>query len=143
MLRPASFALAAVAVLALSATACVRISSTRLTYTTAPVPADSVTVFATVAPSHYTELAILKAHRLLVSDSRVLNALRRRAAQMGANGILLVNTSKAATQIHTGPAVILAGGRPGVIVGNGTTTVDQFERAVAIRFVQDSLRAAR
>jgi hypothetical protein len=142
MLRTRLSALVVAAIL-LSTSACVRISSTRLDHTAPAVPADSVKVFALLAPERYTELAILKAHRFLVSDSRVLNALKQRAARMGANGILLVNTKSAATQIHTGPAVILADGKPGVIVGNGTTKVDQFERAIAIRWTDESVRVVK
>ena len=119
-----------------SLTACVRISST----TIAAVPptavrADSVRVFITKPPQAYTEVAVLKAHRFLVTDSKVLSALRRKAAELGANGILLVNAANAATQTHTGAAVIIGGRDNGnVVVGNAKTEVDEFEKAVAIRW---------
>jgi len=83
----------------------------------------------------YSEVAVLRAHRFLVSDSKVLAALRKRAAALGANGILLLNAANAATQTHTGAGVIIGGRNNGnVIVGNATTEIDEFERAVAIRW---------
>ena len=127
----------AVSVAALSSlTACLRISSTTIAAPPAmAVRADSVRVFITKPPEDYMEVAVLKAHRFLVTDSRVLSALRQKAADLGANGILLVNAANAATQTHTGTAVIIGGkGSGNVVVGNGKTEVDEFEKAVAIRW---------
>ena len=119
-----------------SLTACVRVSSTTIASTpSTAVRTDSVRVFITKPPQPYTEVAVLKAHRFLVTDSKVLAALRRKAADLGANGILLVNAANAATQTHTGAAVIIGGKDNGnVVVGNAKTEVDEFEKAVAIRW---------
>jgi len=115
--------------------ACVRVSTTRLGPATRSVPADSVRVFATQSPGDYTELAVLRAHRFLARDSQVLNALRRRAAELGANGLLLLNTRGAGGVRGSGTGVVIGGPRDGeVVVGNVQTNVDEFERAVAIRY---------
>ena len=117
-------------------TGCVRISSTTIAAGAPPsTHSDSVNVFITRPPAAYSEVAVLRAHRFLVSDSKVLAALRKRAAALGANGILLLNAANAATQTHTGAGVIIGGRNNGnVIVGNATTEIDEFERAVAIRW---------
>ena len=116
-------------------TACVRVSTTRIASSQPSVPADSVRVFATQSPGEYTELAVLRAHRFLASNSRVLNALRDRAARLGANGLLLLNTRGGGGVRGSGTGVVIGGPRDGeVIVGNVQTNVDEFERAVAIRF---------
>ena len=95
---------------------------------------DSVRVFAVNRPPQYTELAILRTHRFLVSDTKVLDALKKRAAQLGANAILLINAENSGTQSHSGTGVIVAGRNAGnVIVGDGETKIDAFERAIAIR----------
>jgi hypothetical protein len=94
-----------------------------------------VKVFAVTQPPHYTELALLRTHRFLVSDTKVLDALKKRAAQLGANGILLINAAGSGTQSHSGSGVIVAGRKAGnVLVGDGETKIDAFERAIAIRF---------
>ena len=123
--------------LTLVASACVRVTTTRIAQSQASVPVDSVRVFATQSPGEYTELAVLKSHRFLASDSRVLNALRERAARLGANGLLLLNTRGGGGVHGTGTGVIIAGRDRGqVITGNVDTDVDEFERAVAIRYVR-------
>jgi hypothetical protein len=122
-----------------SMTACLRISYTTLaTPPSTTLRADSVRVFITKPPEAYTEVAVLKAHRFLVTDAKVLSGLRQTAADLGANGILLVNAANAATQTHTGTAVIIGGKNNGnVVVGNGKTEVDEFEKAVAIRWSRE------
>ena len=121
------------AILTLTSVACVRVSTTRIAPAQASVAADSVRVFATQSPGEYTELAVLRAHRFLASDSRVLEALRTRAARLGANGLLLLNTRGSGGVRGTGTGVVVAGPRSGdVVVGNVQTEVDEFERAVAI-----------
>ena len=123
------------AIVLLSLTACVRISTTRIAQTQASVPMDSVRVFATQSPGEYTELAVLRSHRFLASDSRVLTALREHAARLGANGLLLLNTRGGGGVHGTGTGVIIGGRNSGqVITGNVDTEVDEFERAVAIRY---------
>ena len=116
-------------------TACVRVSTTRIARAEPSIPTDSVQVFATRSPNEYTELAVLRAHRFLARDRQVLAALRRRAAQLGANGLLLLNTRGAGGVRGSGSGVVIGGPRDGeVVVGNVQTDVDEFERAVAIRY---------
>ena len=113
--------------------ACVRVSATRIATAQASVPSDSVRVFATQSPGEYTELAVLRSRRFLVSDDRVLSALRERAARLGANGLLLLNTRGSGGVHGTGTGVIIGGKNSGqVVTGSVDTDVDEFERAVAI-----------
>ena len=131
--------------LPLLASACVRISTTRLGEPASPeLPVDAVRVFATNAPANYTEVAVLKSHRFFANDSKVLDALREQAAKLGANGVLLLNTRGSGSSQHSGSGVII-GGRAdgGVIVGSGTSKVDDFERAVAIRYSDDLIYSSR
>jgi uncharacterized protein YbjQ (UPF0145 family) len=126
-----------IAAAAVLATGCVHVSTTRIA-TPNPVASspDSVRVFITQRPTEYTEVAVLRARRFLATDDRTLAALRREAAALGANGIVLLNAG--ATQVHTGTGVVITGTNKGaVVVGNGTTEVDQYERAVAIRWSRD------
>ena len=124
-----------IALLPLTATACVRVSTTRIGLTGTALPTDSVRIFATQSPGEYTELAVLRAHRFLARDAHVVSALRRRAAQLGANGLLLLNTRGSGGVHGSGTGVVIGGPRDGeVIVGNVQTDVDEFRRAVAIRY---------
>jgi len=130
-----SRALVAIALLSLTATACVRVSTTRIAPATTAIPADSVRVFAIQSPGEYEELAVLRAHRFLARNSQVMRALRGRAARLGANGLLLLNTRGSGGVRGTGTGVVVGGPRAGeVVVGSVETNVDEFERAVAIRY---------
>ena len=92
-------------------------------------------MFATQSPAEYQELAVLRAHRFLARNSQVVKALRERAARLGANGLLLLNTRGGGGVQGSGTGVVIGGPRDGeVIVGNVQTNVDEFERAVAIRY---------
>lgn len=134
-------ALFAIALASSSATACVRVSTTRLARAETSVPIDSVRVFATQSPGEYTELAVLRARRFFAGDGKVLNALRLRAARLGANGLLLLNTRGSGGVRGSGTGVVIGGPRDGqVVVGNVQTEVDEFERAVAIRYHPPSPR---
>ena len=125
----------ALGLLSLASAACVRVSTTRIGSAEASIPADSVRVFATQSPGEYTEIAVLRARRFLVRDQRVVAALRDRAARLGANGLLLLNTRGSGGVRGSGTGVVIAGPRAGeVITGNVQTDVDEFERAVAIRY---------
>jgi len=125
----------AIALLSLAATACVRVSTTRIAPATTAIPADSVRVFAIQSPGEYEELAVLRAHRFLARNSQVMRALRGRAARLGANGLLLLNTRGSGGVRGTGTGVVVGGPRAGeVVVGSVETNVDEFERAVAIRY---------
>lgn len=124
----------AITVLALSA-ACVHVSSTRIAPTGPAISADSVRVFATQSPGDYTELAVLRVHRFLARNSQVVSALRHRAGALGANGLLLLNTRGVGGVRGSGTGVVIGGPRDGeVIVGNVQTDVDEFQRAIAIRY---------
>jgi hypothetical protein len=125
------------ALVLLSLGACVRVSTTRIAQAQASVPVDSVRVFATQSPGEYTELAVLRSHRFLASDSRVLTVLREHAARLGANGLLLLNTRGGGGVHGTGTGVIIGGRNSGqVVTGSVDTNVDEFERAVAIRYAK-------
>jgi len=118
-------------------TACVRVSTTRLAPATTAIHSDSVRVFATQSPGEYQELAVLRTRRFLASDSRVLTALRRHAARLGANGLLLLNTRGSGGVQGSGTGVVIGGPRDGeVIVGSVQTNVDELQRAVAIRYTR-------
>lgn len=134
-MRPRPSSAAALAALPLAA--CVRVATTPLASGPAlpPVPADSVRVFATQAPPHYTEIALLHTRRLLglESDRRAMRALRERAGRLGANGVLLLNTRGAVATTGDVSGVVL-GRRGGVFTGTVDTDVDEVRRAVAIRY---------
>ena len=118
-------------------TACVRVSTTRLAPATTAIHSDSVRVFATQSPGEHQELAVLRTRRFLASDSRVLTALRRHAAGLGANGLLLLNTRGSGGVQDSGTGVVIGGPRDGeVIVGSVETNVDELQRAVAIRYTR-------
>lgn len=112
---------------------CVHVSTTPIAAPRAPIAPDSVQVFATQKPSEYKELAVLRAKRFLVSDKKTLAALRREAAELGADGILLVNAANSGTQHQDGTGVIWSDRQPRVISTSSTTRIDAFERAVAIK----------
>lgn len=136
-MRP--FAISTPALALLLTTGCVRIATTpfdpRTTWSR--VPADSVRVFATTAPAQYTEVAVLRSRRILVaSDARVLRLLREQAGKAGANGLLLLNT-RGAVATSGGITGVILGRRPGLFSGQIDNDVDEFRRAVAIRFVPD------
>jgi len=118
-------------------TACVRVSTTRLAPATTAIHSDSVRVFATQSPGEHQELAVLRTRRFLASDSRVLTALRRHAAGLGANGLLLLNTRGSGGVQDSGTGVVIGGPRNGeVIVGSVQTNVDEIQHAVAIRYTR-------
>ena len=123
-------------------TACVRIHSTPLaSVPLSPVPADSVRIFALNAPAKYTEIAMMRVDAILVSDKKSVRALREKAGAMGANGIILLNP-RAAVLGNSGPnvGVIVGGKHPSTVIlgDNDNDDVDEFKRAVAIRYVPES-----
>lgn len=131
-------------VLAAALTACVRVHSTPLASTAYPaVPADSVRLFALNPPAKYTEVAIMSTQRIFGSDRKAVAALREKAGRLGANGVLLLNP-RAAVLGSSGPnvGVIVGGHSPStVIVGDHGSEIDEFGRAVAIRYFADSSTA--
>ena len=139
MSRFSSFALLVVL------TACVRVHSTPLASTPYPaVPADSVRLFALNPPAKYTEVAIMSTQRIFGSDRKAVAALREKAGRLGANGVLLLNP-RAAVLGNSGPnvGVIVGGKNPStVIVGDQGNEIDEFGRAVAIRYIPETASAA-
>ena len=80
---------------------------------------------------------MLHSRRFLASDSHVLTALRRHAAGLGANGLLLLNTRGSGGVQDSGTGVVIGGPRNGdVIVGSVQTNVDEIQHAVAIRYTR-------
>ena len=127
---------------ALIVTACVRVHSTPLaSVPLPPVPADSVRLFALNAPAKYTEIAMMRVDGFFSSDKKAVSALRKKAAAMGANGVILLNP-RAAVLGNSGPniGVIVGGRHPStVIVGDGDNDeIDEFKRAIAIRYVPEA-----
>lgn len=118
---------------AIASTGCVFVNTTPIAAPRAAISPDSVQVFATKTPTEYNELAVLRAKRFLVSDRKTLAALRKEAAELGADGILLVNAANSGTQHTDGTGVIWSDRKPRVISSSSTTTIDAFERAVAIK----------
>ena len=118
---------------AIAATGCVHVSTTPMAPSRPAISPDSVQVFATRTPTEYKELAVLRTKRFLVSDRKALNALRKEAAELGADGILLLNAANSGTQHHESTGVIWTRKRPDVITSSTTTTIDAFEKAVAIK----------
>ncbi|HEY4305851.1 MAG TPA: hypothetical protein VGM82_15365 [Gemmatimonadaceae bacterium] len=134
-MKPTVFSKSALVAATLSTSACVNVSTAILASPVGMSDPDSIRVFALNHPAEYTEIAVLTTHRFFASDTKVLDALRKSAGRVGANGILLVNAANSATQYHTGAAVIVAGRDAGTVVaGEGETKVDAFERAIAIRY---------
>jgi uncharacterized protein YbjQ (UPF0145 family) len=121
---------------AIASSGCVNVSTTPFGDIGPAVSPDSVQVFATRVPAEYKEVAILRADRVLANDKKVLAALRREAAKLGANGILLINLPNSGTRQHGGTGVIISQGKADVVAASGETTVDAFEKAVAIRVVK-------
>ena len=139
-----SLRFASLAALVALASACAHVRSTPLAAVRYPaIPADSVRFFATNAPPKYVEIAMMRVEGLISSDRRSAKALREKAAQMGANGIILLNARGVTTRgAGTNVGVIIGGGRnsgSAVIVGDGDDAeVKEFERAVAIRYEPES-----
>ena len=126
---------------ALVLTGCVRIHSTPLASGQyPPVPVDSVRLFALNAPAKYTEIAMMRVDGFFSNDEKSVRALRAKAGAMGANGVILLNP-RAAVLGNSGSnvGVIIGGKHPSaVIVGdNDNDDVDEFKRAVAIRYVPE------
>ena len=125
----------ATALAAASATACVRVTAVPFgAGPFPPVPADSVRVFATLTPTDYTEIAVLRVKYTAWKDAAALRALRERAGRLGANGLLLLNTRGPAPGAARGSGTVVGGAEAGTVVAvGGASDVDDLERAVAIR----------
>ena len=125
-------------------TACVRVHSTPLASVPLhPVPADSVRLFALNVPAKYTEIAMMRVDAFFASDRKSVRALREKAGAMGANGIILLNP-RAAVLGNSGPniGVIVGGKHPStVIMGDDNDEINEFKRAVAIRYTPEAAPA--
>lgn len=85
----------------------------------------------------------MSTQRIFGSDRKAVAALREKAGRLGANGVLLLNP-RAAVLGSSGPnvGVIVGGKNPStVIVGDQGSEIDEFGRAIAIRYVADSSTA--
>ncbi|HEX2717817.1 MAG TPA: hypothetical protein VHM67_09075 [Gemmatimonadaceae bacterium] len=126
--------LSALALAALTG-ACTWVHTTPLAATSYPeVPADSVRLFATNPPAKYVEIAMMRVEGIIATDKRSAKALREKAGKMGANGVILLNPRAAVVGGGSGVGVIVGGKNPSVVVGGDEQEVDEFERAVAIRY---------
>ena len=115
--------------------ACTWVHTTPLAATAYPeVPADSVRLFATNPPARYVEIAMMRVEGIVSTDKRSAKALREKAGKMGANGVILLNPRAAVLGGNNGVGVIVGGKNPSVVVGGEDDGVDEFERAVAIRY---------
>ncbi len=115
--------------------ACTSVHATALSTTAYPeVSPDSVRLFATNVPARYVEIAMMRVDAIIWSDKRSVKALREKAGKLGANGILLLNPRAAVVGGSSGVGVILGGKNPSVVVGAEDEGVNEFERAVAIRY---------
>ena len=116
-------------------TACTWVHTTPLAPAAYPeVPADSVRLFATNPPAKYVEIAMMRVEGFISTDKRSAKALREKAGKMGANGVLLLNPRAAVIGSTGGVGVVIGGKNPAVVVGGEESGVDEFERAVAIRY---------
>ena len=141
--RPSTLLALALAVLGTSA--CVHVRATPLAGDIyAPVPADSVRIFATNPPAKYVELAMIRVEGFLANDSKWAKGLREKAGKLGANGVILLNARGAVVGGGSDVGVIIGGDKSGAVVfGDGDDDVKEFARAVAIRYdvqVMDSTR---
>lgn len=126
--------LSALALVALTG-ACTWVHTTPLAATAYPeVPADSVRLFATNPPARYVEIAIMRVEGIISTDKRSAKALREKAGKMGANGVILLNPRAAVLGGGGGVGVVVGGKNPSVVVAGEDNEVDEFERAVAIRY---------
>ena len=85
----------------------------------------------------------MSTQRIFGSDRKAVAALRERAGRLGANGVLLLNP-RAAVLGNSGPnvGVIFGGTSPStVIVGGQGSDIDEFGRAIAIRYAAVSSTA--
>jgi hypothetical protein len=103
-----------------------------------PVDPAQVRIFATVAPKHYTEVAILTSvNEIFNNEGRVAEKMRRAAARLGANGILLLSDrpgyGDAAVAVKVDSSVVVTPAGSGYSLG----------RVIAIRYDARTETAAR
>lgn len=102
------------AVLLVLTTACVSTQAVRLgtTTTRAPVPADQVAIYRTaeLVPGRYEEVALLSSSgdQSFTSEGQMYASMRKKAGQMGANGVILQQVKDASTAAQIGASLGLA-----------------------------------
>ena len=138
-------ALPALLALAVLSTACVHVRATPLAGDIyAPVPADSVRIFATNPPPRYVELAMIRVEGFLANDGKWAKGLREKAGRLGANGVILLNARGAVVGGGSDIGVVIGGNNPSAIVfGDDDDDIKEFARAVAIRYDVQSMDSAR
>ncbi|HEU4629431.1 MAG TPA: hypothetical protein VFS08_06775 [Gemmatimonadaceae bacterium] len=105
----------AVAALALVLGACVSTNAVKLGVGPArpPVPEDAVAIYRTAdqVPGRYEEVALLNAsgESIWTNEAKMLNAMRRKAGQMGANAIILDAISEPGAGAKVAAAVLGVG----------------------------------
>lgn len=145
MLPTRRSAIPVLAAVALLSTACVHVRATPLAGDIyAPVPADSVRIFATNPPPKYVELAMIRVEGFLASDGKWAKGLREKAGRLGANGVILLNARGAVVGGGSDIGVVIGGSNPSAIVfDDGDDDVKEFARAVAIRYDAQAMDSTR
>lgn len=145
MLSTRRFAIPVLAAVALLSTACVHVRATPLAGDIyAPVPADSVRIFATNPPAKYVELAMIRVEGFLAGDAKWAKGLREKAGRLGANGVILLNARGAVVGGGSDIGVVIGGNNPSAIVfDDDDDDVKEFARAVAIRYDVQAMDSTR
>ena len=145
MLPTRRSSLPALAAVMLLSTACVHVRATPLAGDIyAPVPADSVRIFATNPPPKYVELAMIRVEGFLAGDGKWARGLREKAGRLGANGVILLNARGAVVGGTSGVGIVIAGDDSGnLFFGAGDEDVKEFARAVAIRYDAQAVDSGR
>lgn len=129
----------------LLATACVHVRATPLAGDIyAPVPADSVRIFATNPPPKYVELAMIRVEGFFANDGKWARGLREKAGKLGANGVILLNARGAVVGGTSGVGIVIGGDDSGnIVLGAGDDDIKEFARAVAIRYDPQAMDSTR
>ena len=110
-----SFSRSAVAGFMLSLTACVTTNATRLGTGTplAPVPVESVAIYRTASqvPGKYQEVALLnsKGESSWTDEAAMFRSMRKKAAELGANAIILDAVSEPSAGAKVASAIFGTG----------------------------------
>jgi hypothetical protein len=134
MIRPLAFALCACGLLA--ASGCAGTSRQMLAPARAPVALETVRLYH-ARPPGAVDIAILDSKSGLGFGTQgqrdaVVERLRREAAALGANGVLLLGGGTAPSPVGFGVGAGSYGRHGGVSVGSGIPTTQEHARGVAI-----------
>ena len=145
MLPTRRFSIPALAAFVLLSNDCVHVRATPLAGDIyAPVPADSVRIFATNPPARYVELAMIRVEGFFASDGKWAKGLREKAGRLGANGVILLNARGAVVGGGSDIGVVIGGNNPSAIVfDDDDDDVKEFARAVAIRYDVQAMDSSR